>query len=436
MKLWILKATVFGIIFSLLTWLLIYFDAFEAVYDYTRAHEEMELDELIVVGLVAVMTGILWLTTETLQTSQKMRQKVGEANAAAEQAQIAEDLFEKAYRSSPALFTITTPTDGQYLKVNQAWFVITGHDISEALKKTELELNIWDKIEDRTKFVDSILKLGSVRNFETAFRTKGGEKRDMLLSGELVQYHNQDCLLTVGMDFTENKEVERMKNQFIATVSHELRTPLTSIQGSLGLLMGGKFGDLSTEATRLLDIGIRNSDQLLDLVNNLLDLENLESSELQLDVETLSLSELVEEAVQANKPYADKFNVPVELKTLTPNVYVVGDKKRLSQVLNNLLSNAVKFSPTGEKVEVSLERCDDIIRTSITDKGPGIPADFRNQVFDPFTQADSSDERRAAGTGLGLSISQKIIQQHGGSIDYLTKTDTGSTFYFTLPALH
>ncbi|MCW8916805.1 MAG: PAS domain-containing sensor histidine kinase [Magnetovibrio sp.] len=431
-----LKTAIFGTLFFAFTWLLISLDAFEEIHEYSRAHEEWELDEIIIGGLVGLFTGALWLTIETFQAIQKIKQKTEEANDATQQALVAEDLFAKAYRSSPALFTISTPGDGQYLKVNQAWFEVTGHSINEALNKTELELNIWDKPEDRSKFIQHILDQGSIRNYETVFRSKYGEKIDMLLSGELVQYQDRDCLLMVGMDITENKEVERMKKQFISTVSHELRTPLTSIQGSLGLLTAGKFGEFPDDATELLEIGKRNSARLLDLVNTLLDLDKLESSDLQLNVETISLSDLVEEAVDSNKPYADQSNVTIEIKTLTPNVYVIGDKDRLGQVMSNLLSNAVKVSPSGEKIQVSLERYDDIIRTSITDNGPGVPVDFRSIIFDPFTQADASDERHISGIGLGLNISQKIIQQHGGSLDFLTQTDNGSTFYFTLPALH
>ena len=234
-------------------------------------------------------------------------------------------------------------------------------------------------------------------------------------------------------DITERKKLDRMKSEFISTVSHELRTPLTSIKGSLGLVVNGTLGALPEEAKDMVDIAHNNTDRLINLVNDILEMETLDSGKLEFDIQPLDLSSLVTEAVATNKGYAKEYGVKFVLADLAPEVMVRGDGNRLTQVVTNLLSNAAKFSPKGGKVEISVASHDGMARVSVSDHGSGIPEEYREHIFERFIHVDSSDTRQVGGTGLGLSITKSIVEKHGGAIGFDSEVGVGSTFFFTLP---
>jgi len=249
------------------------------------------------------------------------------------------------------------------------------------------------------------------------------------------QLDNERLFLGVVRDITERKEVDRMKSEFISTVSHELRTPLTSIKGSLGMTVAGALGEIPEKARDMIDIAHKNTERLINLVNDILDIEKLQSGSMEFDFEELDLSKLVERSIEDNKGYAKEHGIEFILKESVPDIEVYVDGGRITQVIANLLSNAAKFSARGGKVEVSVVVQDGIPRVSISDHGTGIPEDFRDEVFGRFTQADSSDIRQRGGTGLGLNISKSIIEKHGGRIWFDTETGAGTTFHFDLPAM-
>jgi len=234
-------------------------------------------------------------------------------------------------------------------------------------------------------------------------------------------------------DITERKRVEQLKSDFVSVVSHELRTPLTSIRGSLGLLMSPVAGELPETARELLAIAVRNSDRLIRLINDILDLQKIESGEIAVNEEAIDVGSFLEHAVEDNQGIADKFEVTLELKNDAPGAMVYADRDRLMQVLTNLISNAVKFSPPGAAVELMLTHAGDDLCFAVTDQGPGIPEEFQSKIFDRFSQADTSATRKQGGTGLGLSIAQSIMELHGGSLRFTTETGEGTTFTFTLP---
>ncbi len=234
-------------------------------------------------------------------------------------------------------------------------------------------------------------------------------------------------------DITERKQMERMKSEFVSTVSHELRTPLTSIRGALGLIAGGAAGMLDEPARRMVDIAHRNCDRLLHLINDLLDMEKIQSGKIEFAVGVLPLMPLVNQAMEANRPYAQQFNVALELVEGVSGARVRVDPERFNQVLTNLLSNAAKFSPSGGRVEVRVTGDGAGYRISVTDHGPGIAPAFRERMFEKFSQADSSDSRRKGGTGLGLSIARELIERMGGQIGFDSVPGAGATFYLTLP---
>ena len=234
-------------------------------------------------------------------------------------------------------------------------------------------------------------------------------------------------------DITERKEIDRMKSEFISTVSHELRTPLTSIHGALSLLTGIYAGNLPDNARLLLDTAKRNSERLTVLINDILDLEKMDSGRLDFEFEILDLSAVAYKAVLDNEGYGQKHGVHLHVSESEENAMILADGHRLMQVFSNLISNAVKYSPKGATVEVSVCRRGNQFRASVRDTGPGIPIEFRQRIFRRFAQADSSDTREKGGTGLGLSITKAIIERHNGTIDFSCVENAGTEFFFDVP---
>jgi len=280
-----------------------------------------------------------------------------------------------------------------------------------------------------------------------AFGARSGEVLGMRPDGSsfpaeisIGQYVEQgrNASVCVLRDVTERRRLEQLKSEFVSTVSHELRTPLTSIRASLGLIAGGVAGEVSPEVRELLDIAYNNSERLVLLVNDILDMEKIESGRLEFRRERLPARRILEQAVEANRAYGAQFGVGF---ALTPPVgpdadaAVYADAGRIQQVLANLLSNAAKFSPRDGMVEVSLAIDAGNITFHVRDHGKGIPAEFRDRIFQRFAQADSSDVRQKGGTGLGLSISKAIVEHHGGVIGFEDAEGGGTLFCFTLPRL-
>jgi len=238
---------------------------------------------------------------------------------------------------------------------------------------------------------------------------------------------------TLATDITEIRRLERLKSEFVSTVSHELRTPLTSIRGSLGLLSGGVAGALPDKAKGLIEIAKNNCERLIRLINDMLDIEKIESGKMTFNLRLLELMELVEQVARANDGFAVQHGVRLQITAAVPGAKVQGDGDRLVQVLTNLISNACKFSPAGSSVDIAVARLGERLRVEVADHGPGISDDFRSRIFQKFSQADGTNTRKEGGTGLGLSISKAIIERLGGRIGFSSEPGKGSTFYFELP---
>jgi PAS domain S-box-containing protein len=233
-------------------------------------------------------------------------------------------------------------------------------------------------------------------------------------------------------DITERAQIARLKDEFVAVVSHELRTPLTSIHGALNLLSEGLVEPQSDWGQRTIAIAAEGADRLVRLVDDILDLERLESGEISLSLQPCNLADLMTTAIALMQVMADQSQVTLWVSPLS--VQIDADADRLIQVLTNLLSNAIKFSPQGETVRLSAKiQRDRSILVQVSDRGRGIATDQLELIFDRFHQADISDARQKGGTGLGLSICRSIIQQHGGQIWAESTIESGSSFSFTLP---
>lgn len=271
---------------------------------------------------------------------------------------------------------------------------------------------------------------------ETVGIRNDGSELPIELSLSPVVLSDRKFFTVIVHDATAKRKVDRLKNEFISTVSHELRTPLTSIRGALGIVLSGDLGQLEARSKDLLVIANNNADRLTRLVNDILDIDKLEFGNAQLNNQQIAIAPLLEQAVLQNQGYGARYGVELILEAIGDSLRrltVKLDPDRFIQVMSNLLSNAIKYSHLGGVVKVKLEQDGPLIRVSVIDRGQGIPASFRQQIFRKFAQVDSSDTRRRDGTGLGLSITKAIVERFGGQIDYHSIEGEGTTFYFTLP---
>jgi PAS domain S-box-containing protein len=266
---------------------------------------------------------------------------------------------------------------------------------------------------------------------------RGGRKdgTEFPVEVSLTPVHTKDEILVLGVivDISERLRMEGLKDEFVATVSHELRTPLTSIGGALSLLINEAGGALPVKAKRLLTIAHANSQRLVRLVNNILDMEKIESGKVVFVQKRIEVRSLVEEAIEANRVFADGFGVRIRLDPASVSGEIRGDPDWLFQVVTNLLSNAVKFSPTAERVEVAIENAGGNIRISVRDHGHGVPEAFKRRIFEKFAQADASDARQLGGTGLGLSIVKQIVTRLGGEVGFDDAPGGGAVFHVAFP---
>ena len=332
---------------------------------------------------------------------------------------------------------ITIDERGVIQSVNPATNRIFGFEAGELEGRNVSILAAEPFREAHDGYLANYMKTGDAKIIgigrEVVGQRRNGGTFPMELAVSELKLAGERLFVGIVRDITERKEVDRMKTEFVSTVSHELRTPLTSIRGSLGLIMGGAVGEIPEKASEMLDLAHKNTERLINLVNDILDMERIESGRLEFHFVKVDVNELVGKAIDANRGYALEHEVDFELTGTVPETHVWGDEDRLAQVMANLLSNAAKFSPGGTKVGISITRSDGSVRIAVTDQGPGIPDDFRDNIFGKFTQADSSDTRQKGGTGLGLSISRAIIEKHGGTLDYDSEAGAGATFYFDLP---
>ncbi len=234
-------------------------------------------------------------------------------------------------------------------------------------------------------------------------------------------------------DITHKKEVERIKDEFVSTVSHELRTPLTSIRGSIGLLLSETEGPLTAEMKNFLEIAYANSERLIFLINDILDIDKIESNKLRFDLKPESIGSLIKNSIELNKPYSDKYHVNFNIVEPLIDVQVLVDRDRFIQVMTNLLSNAAKFSNPNQNIDIYTSNKNNMIRVSVKDYGAGISKENQGSLFSKFYQIHIPNQKQSEGTGLGLYICRQLIEKMGGKISFESSPNQGTTFYFDLP---
>jgi PAS domain S-box-containing protein len=275
---------------------------------------------------------------------------------------------------------------------------------------------------------------GSVHRCDhDVYRRKDGSRFPVsYTSNPIVDGDRITGAVVVFRDITVRREIERIKDEFISVVSHELRTPLTSIRASLGLLESGVLGTLPEDGRRMIEIAVRNSDRLVYLINDILDLERIEAGTMSLHHEICDGAQLIACAVESVLPTATESSVTLTIGA--GSAPLEADAERIIQTLTNLIGNAVKFSPRNSTVHVCCLRRHDEVLFTVSDRGCGIPAPKLETIFERFEQVDSSHSRGKGGTGLGLAICRSIVDAHGGRIWACSTPGQGSMLSFVVPA--
>jgi PAS domain S-box-containing protein len=240
--------------------------------------------------------------------------------------------------------------------------------------------------------------------------------------------------VVVFRDVTERRAIEKLKGEFVSTVSHELRTPLTSIRGALGLLSSGLLGTVAEKGQRMLEIAVANTDRLVRLINDILDLERIESGKVELTRGVVDAQAVVEQAREGLQAIAEQEGIRIVVEPFTGRLW--GDSDRIIQMLMNLIGNAIKFSPANTTVTLSGSANGAEFTFSVADEGRGVPDDKLASIFQRFNQVDASDSRAKGGSGLGLAICQSIVTAHGGRIWAEKNEPAGTRVQFTIPISH
>lgn len=277
--------------------------------------------------------------------------------------------------------------------------------------------------------------------FDEARKSKGVtkfESRTMAKSGKAVDVQwavswspGDNSLYCVIHDVSERKKLEELKREFIQMVSHDLRVPLTSLQMTLDLLLSGVYGELTEKGRPRIEHAFSELERLINLINQLLEFERMESGKVEIYAEPTELSEVVTRSVEAVRSLAERGKLTLQTKVF--EIEIPADGGKLIQVLVNLLGNAIKFSPQNTTVSATMEMFDDYVEVRIADQGKGIPSEFRDKIFDRFEQVSIDDNRVKGGAGLGLAISKSIVVAHRGTIGVDSEEGIGSTFWLRLP---
>ena len=329
-----------------------------------------------------------------------------------------------------------TDREGRFVYANPTARRLVGYDMDELRGMSWRDLVRPDHLEDVEAFYEEQVRSRTPSSrLELPLMSRSGQ--EVWVEQHVHLLFRDDRLegaQAVARDVTGRREIDRMKNEFVSVVSHELRTPLTSIRGALGLLAGGVLGELPEKGRRMVEVASQNTDRLVRLINDILDLERLESGRTEFEPRTEDARTLVTEAVEAMEGMATEAGV--ELRTDLPGdaTPVWADRDRIVQTLTNLVSNAVKFSEEGAAVTVRVSEAGPKgARFEVEDRGRGIPADKIGLIFERFQQVDASDSREKGGTGLGLAICKSIVEAHGGEIAVASEPGEGTTFSFTIP---
>jgi PAS domain S-box-containing protein len=325
--------------------------------------------------------------------------------------------------------------DGAVQSANSAaasMFALTALGTPHDLKMRALFAGVITS--DDNAFFQELVSKASGHIIERMARRLDGQEFPIEVTITDFKTEEQQLYLVIVIDVSERQEIARLKQEFVAMVSHELRSPLTSLRAFLSLLGEGVYGQLAEPGPRKLGLIEESVTRLINLINDLLSVEKMQTGHMQLNIEDVQAGDIVESSIESMRPLAAEHMVEIE-QDVQP-VSFKADKDRLVQVLVNLLSNAVKYSPSGGLVSIVVRNHSSQVEFAVTDCGKGIPASHHEAVFEKFHQVEAKDARQKGGTGLGLSISKAIVELHGGQIGLISEEGKGSSFWFRIPCDH
>jgi len=338
---------------------------------------------------------------------------------------------------SPQCQAVTGHSNKVFIgKTRKEVFVASGLEIDETWAE---HFRCTEAHESFSKFVYVVPRRDGVRKViktsgKAIFDEQGVFKGYRGVGSDVTEQIEREEALLVAKEAAERSN--RAKSEFLSTISHELRTPITSIRGALGLILGGALGEIESQTKEMISMADLNCERLGGLINDLLDMEGAQTGKLNYQMNPANILSIVEHAVEINRSYAARFKINLIIDdTNLGQMFILGDKNRLLQMMGNLLSNAAKFSSEGEEVHIRVDKVDEQVKISVIDRGAGIPKKFHETLFDPFTQADGSDTRNHGGSGLGLGITKAIIERHGGQINFTSAAGKGTTFVVELPLM-
>ena len=337
------------------------------------------------------------------------------------------------FELSPYGIALNDYESGHFLDMNAALLAPTGYTREEFSELSYWEVTPEEYAPQEEEQLRSMQETGRYGPFEKEYIRKDGTRYPVLLNGMVVNDANGRKLIwSIVEDISERKRMQRMKDEFVSTVSHELRTPLTAIRGALALVTSGSLGALPADVDEMVNVAQNNSQRLLLLINDLLDMEKLLVGKMALDLQWCAVEPLIQTSLRENQPYASLYQVTLNYINHVDDAQISVDAAKLQQVMSNLLSNAIKFSPVGSEVCVSTGWHDGNVRITVSDQGPGISPDFHGRIFQKFAQADSSDTRKQGGTGLGLAITRELVENMHGTVSF--ESGQGARFFVDLPA--
>ncbi len=337
---------------------------------------------------------------------------------------------------------------GRVTNVNPAYVEMSGYDETELIGDEWWQLIVPEDRAHALRAYQAMMNTDRAEVEVCAMRKDGTtfDRKIVLVKayGEQQKFVGHYCFT---QDISSQREVDRLKDEFVSIVSHELRTPLTSIAGALDLVSSGILQTRPEQAHRMVTIAAQNTERLVRMINDILDMERIKSGKITMERQVCDLALILQESVDVMQMLAD--SALVKLKLDCASVMVSVDRDRIIQVLTNLLSNAIKFSemhtdiaieatilnPESSGYPVVFPLDQPVVLVAICDRGRGIPRDKLTTIFEPFKQVDASDSRQKGGSGLGLAICRNILQQHHAPFWVESTVGEGSTFYFALPRL-
>jgi PAS domain S-box-containing protein len=321
--------------------------------------------------------------------------------------------------------------DGCFTSVSPASVAIWGYGPEELIGRTYTDI-VTEETRKQTEeaFASASSAQTGVR-FENLVRRKNGTTVDILWSAQSSPV--EKSIFCVAHDITTRKELDRLKQKFLEMVSHDLRTPLSTTKVFLNMLAQDGYGELPEIAKKRSIMVGSNISRLINMVNNLLDIEKLESDRLSMVYQDCNVETLLERSIEAVIDLAEQKNIRIDRAMSVKDAHFRGDEERLIQVLVNLLSNAVKFAPPDSVVSIKVKESGNNLEFRVSDSGRGVPEQYREIIFDRFQQVEMADATIRGGTGLGLALCRAIVEEHGGSIGVESAEGKGSTFWFKLP---